>query len=101
MVLMGHDDLVKRSITHVSRLRISQVVFTVKFILCIVELILLQSGQTQFFETVIRYLGGLLSAYALTDNSVFLTHADELGMGLFPIFNTSTGLPLYAVNIKT
>ncbi|GBE87562.1 Mannosyl-oligosaccharide 1,2-alpha-mannosidase [Sparassis crispa] len=51
-----------------------------------------------FFETVIRYLGGLLSAYALSGEPVLLERADELGSMLLPAFNTTSGLPTYAVN---
>ncbi|THH10720.1 hypothetical protein EW146_g8290 [Bondarzewia mesenterica] len=51
-----------------------------------------------FFETVIRYLGGLLSAYSLSNDPIFLARADELGEMLLPAFNTPSGLPMYAVN---
>ncbi|ETW78797.1 glycoside hydrolase family 47 protein [Heterobasidion irregulare TC 32-1] len=54
-----------------------------------------------FFETVIRYLGGLLSAYALSDDPIFLARADELGTMLLPAFNTPSGMPMYAVNTVT
>ncbi|TBU30171.1 seven-hairpin glycosidase [Dichomitus squalens] len=51
-----------------------------------------------FFETVIRYLGGLLSAYALSGEPILLARADDLGAMLLPAFNTAYGLPMYAVN---
>ncbi|KAG9223623.1 hypothetical protein CCMSSC00406_0008506 [Pleurotus cornucopiae] len=51
-----------------------------------------------FFETVIRYLGGLLSAYALSGEEVFLSRADDLGRMLLPAFDTPSGFPMYAVN---
>ncbi|KAI6024434.1 glycoside hydrolase family 47 protein [Pisolithus marmoratus] len=51
-----------------------------------------------FFETVIRYLGGLLSAYALSNDTQLLTKADELGTKLSPAFNTKSGFPVFAVN---
>ncbi|CAL1715499.1 unnamed protein product [Somion occarium] len=54
-----------------------------------------------FFETVIRYLGGLLSAHALSHEPVLLAKADDLGRMLLPVFNTSSGLPMYAVNTIT
>jgi mannosyl-oligosaccharide alpha-1,2-mannosidase len=54
-----------------------------------------------FFETVIRYLGGLLSAYALSGNTILLARADDLGQRLLPAFNTSSGLPAASVNLKT
>ncbi|KAI9453041.1 seven-hairpin glycosidase [Lactarius psammicola] len=51
-----------------------------------------------FFETVIRYLGGLLSAYALSQDPILLARADDLGTALLPAFRTSSGLPMYSVN---
>ncbi|KAG5647834.1 hypothetical protein DXG03_007758 [Asterophora parasitica] len=54
-----------------------------------------------FFETVIRYLGGLLSAYALSGEPVLLARADDLGTMLLPAFNTTSGFPMYAVNTAT
>lgn len=50
-----------------------------------------------FFETTIRYLGGLLSAYALSHDFTLLQAADELGTALLPSFNTSSGFPMFAV----
>ncbi|GLB41878.1 putative glycosyl hydrolase 47 family protein [Lyophyllum shimeji] len=54
-----------------------------------------------FFETVIRYLGGLLSAYALSGEPILLSRADDLGAVLLPAFNTTSGFPMYAVNTVT
>ncbi|KAL5531444.1 hypothetical protein ACEPAG_4321 [Sanghuangporus baumii] len=54
-----------------------------------------------FFETVIRYLGGLLSAYGLSKDPVLLHKADELGAALLPAFNTTSGFPVFAVNPAT
>ncbi|KAH9166879.1 seven-hairpin glycosidase [Lactarius sanguifluus] len=51
-----------------------------------------------FFETVIRYLGGLLSAYALSQDPILLARADDLGAALLPALDTPSGLPMYAVN---
>ncbi|TFK26236.1 mannosyl-oligosaccharide alpha-1,2-mannosidase [Coprinopsis marcescibilis] len=51
-----------------------------------------------FFETTIRYLGGLLSAYALSKEPTLLARADDLGKLLLPVFNTTSGLPMFAVN---
>jgi mannosyl-oligosaccharide alpha-1,2-mannosidase len=51
-----------------------------------------------FFETVIRYLGGLLSAYALSREHILLTKADELARLLSPVFTTPSGLPCFEVN---
>ncbi|KAH8103865.1 glycoside hydrolase [Cristinia sonorae] len=57
-----------------------------------------ESEYAPFFETVIRYLGGLLSAYALSNETILLSRADDLGQKLLPVFNTSSGMPMYAVN---
>ncbi|KAH9973544.1 glycoside hydrolase [Lactifluus volemus] len=54
-----------------------------------------------FFETVIRYLGGLLSAYALSHDPILLSRADDLGNALYPAFNSTSGLPAYGVNTVT
>ena len=54
-----------------------------------------------FFETVIRHLGGLLSAYAYTHEPVLLRVADELATKLAPVFNTTSGLPAYGVDPDT
>ena len=60
-----------------------------------------QNPSVPFFETVIRYLGGLLSAYALSGESILLAKANELANLLDPVFSTGSGLPAYAVNFKT
>ncbi|KAG0367461.1 hypothetical protein BGZ54_003837 [Gamsiella multidivaricata] len=46
------------------------------------------TAQLQFFETVIRYLGGLLSAYDLTGEEVLLDKAEELGGYLLNAFQS-------------
>lgn len=61
----------------------------------------IQGEYAPFFETVIRYLGGLLSAYALSGEPTLLSRADDLGRMLLPAFNTTHGLPMYAVNTVT
>ncbi|KAF9972269.1 hypothetical protein BGZ73_004654, partial [Actinomortierella ambigua] len=47
------------------------------------------SAQLQFFETVIRYMGGLLSAYDLSGEKVLLDKAEELGNIMLNAFKTS------------
>ena len=54
-----------------------------------------------FFETVIRYLGGLLSAYTLSGNRMLLQKADDLGAKLLPVFNTESGLAAFGINTHT
>ena len=51
------------------------------------------------FETTIRYLGGLLSAYALSGESILLEKAVELGDALLPAFSTPSGLPYHQVHL--
>ncbi|KAJ7512402.1 glycoside hydrolase family 47 protein [Mycena galericulata] len=62
----------------------------------------MELGQhAHFFEVVIRYLGGLLSAYALSEDPRLLKLADDLGGKLLPAFNTPSGFPLRGVNTET
>mmetsp|Transcript_18905 Transcript_18905/g.31011 ORF Transcript_18905/g.31011 Transcript_18905/m.31011 type:complete len:661 (-) Transcript_18905:94-2076(-) len=58
-----------------------------------------QTGDVSFFETTIRCLGGLLSMYDLTQDSLFLERAKDLGDHLMPAFNTPTGIPLATVHL--
>ncbi|KAA1471635.1 glycoside hydrolase [Dentipellis sp. KUC8613] len=52
------------------------------------------------FETTIRVLGGLLSAYHLSgEDKLFLDKAKELADRLLPVFDTPSGLPLSMVNL--
>jgi len=53
------------------------------------------------FETTIRALGGLLSAYDLSGDRVFLEKAKDLGDRLMPAFNTPTGIPHGQVNLES
>ena len=62
---------------------------------------ILQDRGVQFFETVIRYLGGLLSVYAMTKDPLFLARADDLAHNLIGAFDTPQGLPTFMVNPKT
>lgn len=54
-----------------------------------------------FFETVIRYFGGLLSAYALSGRQVLLHKADELAQRLLPVFRTPSGMPAFSIDVDT
>jgi len=82
MLLMGFDEEFKRALELVKK---------TKFVRKMDE-------HAPFFETVIRYLGGLMSAYALSKEPILLEKADELARVLSPAFNTTTGFPYYAVN---
>ncbi|PHZ12000.1 seven-hairpin glycosidase [Rhizopus microsporus ATCC 52813] len=60
--------------------------------------------ELSVFETTIRYLGGLLSAYELTDHPkkhILLEKAKELGEALLPAFDTRLGIPYYKFNPVT
>ncbi|KAJ7323022.1 glycoside hydrolase family 47 protein [Mycena albidolilacea] len=57
--------------------------------------------HAHFFEVTIRYLGGLLSAYALSHDPRLLRLADDLGEKLLPAFNTQSGWPVWGVNTRT
>lgn len=53
------------------------------------------------FEITIRLLGGLLSAYQLTNDKRLLNLAEDLGNRLLPAFDSPTGMPYMYVNLKT
>lgn len=53
------------------------------------------------FETTIRALGGLLAAYDLSGDKLFLTKAKDLGDRLMPAFNTPTGIPRATITLAT
>ncbi|GBC04737.1 hypothetical protein RclHR1_05830015 [Rhizophagus clarus] len=56
--------------------------------------------ETNVFETIIRYLGGLLSAFELSEDHIFLEKAKELGDALLYSFNNVTGLPYNSVYLN-
>ncbi|XP_048577958.1 mannosyl-oligosaccharide 1,2-alpha-mannosidase IA [Nematostella vectensis] len=60
-----------------------------------------QASDISVFEMTIRFLGGLLSAYALSGEEVFKVKAKELGDKLLPAFNTPTGIPWAMVNLAS
>lgn len=57
--------------------------------------------EVSVFEFTIRYLGGLLSSYALSNNKMFLTKAKQLADLLLPAFNTPSGVPYSLLNLHT
>lgn len=57
--------------------------------------------QVSFFETVIRCVGGLLSAYERTHDKILLDTAKKLGDKLLPAFDTPTGLPRVLIDLET
>lgn len=53
------------------------------------------------FETNIRYVGGLLSIYALTKDQMFLNKAVQIADKLMPAFDTPSGIPYSNINLRT
>jgi mannosyl-oligosaccharide alpha-1,2-mannosidase len=49
--------------------------------------------QVNLFESTIRYLGGLLAAYDLSQEAKLLPKLVEVGDMLYSAFNTSNGMP--------
>jgi hypothetical protein len=60
-----------------------------------------QDYNASFFETTIRILGGLLGAFQLSGDELYLDKAAALGRRLYPAFNTPTGIPYSSINLKT
>ncbi|KAL3366321.1 hypothetical protein AABB24_011143 [Solanum stoloniferum] len=52
------------------------------------------------FETTIRVVGGLLSAYDLSGDKLFLEKAQDIADRLLPAWNTSTGIPYNIINLS-
>ncbi|KAJ7276765.1 glycoside hydrolase [Mycena rebaudengoi] len=50
-------------------------------------------------QTTIRVLGGLLSAFHLTSDSMYLKHAVNLADRMLPAFDTPTGLPTSLIHL--
>lgn len=66
------------------------------------NLILDQDTTVNLFETTIRILGGLLSAFYLSGGDrVFLFKAVELGMRMTPGFHSPSGIPWSDVNLQS
>ncbi|KAL4722189.1 hypothetical protein ACLX1H_010965 [Fusarium chlamydosporum] len=57
-------------------------------------------GAVNLFETTIRHLGGLLSAYELSGEKVLLQKAVELGEMLYVAFDTPNRMPGFWLNFE-
>ncbi|XP_047685950.1 endoplasmic reticulum mannosyl-oligosaccharide 1,2-alpha-mannosidase-like isoform X3 [Prionailurus viverrinus] len=57
--------------------------------------------DVNLFESTIRILGGLLSAYHLSGDDLFLRKAEDFGNRLLPAFQTPSRIPYSDVNIGT
>ncbi|KPP75104.1 endoplasmic reticulum mannosyl-oligosaccharide 1,2-alpha-mannosidase-like [Scleropages formosus] len=55
--------------------------------------------DVNLFESTIRIVGGLLSTYHLSGDSLFLEKAKDIGSRLLPAFNTPSKIPFSDVNI--
>ena len=53
------------------------------------------------FETTIRSLGGLLSAYDWSQDRAFLDQAEDLGSRLFKAFDSDSGIPYAQTNLQS
>jgi len=61
----------------------------------------LQKIDISVFETNIRFIGGFLTCYAMTGDTVFRDKADYIAKKLLPAFQTPTGIPYSLVNLKS
>uniref|UniRef100_A0A1I7X9P9 alpha-1,2-Mannosidase n=1 Tax=Heterorhabditis bacteriophora TaxID=37862 RepID=A0A1I7X9P9_HETBA len=59
------------------------------------------TGTISVFETTIRFLGGLLSLYALTKEDFYIDKAKSVAEALLPAFNTPSGIPMSNIDMKT
>ncbi|XP_024197034.1 mannosyl-oligosaccharide 1,2-alpha-mannosidase MNS1 isoform X2 [Rosa chinensis] len=55
--------------------------------------------EASVFETTIRVIGGLLSAYDLSDDKLFLDKARDIADRLLPAWNTPSGIPYNMINL--
>ena len=60
-----------------------------------------KNRDISLFETTIRELGGLLSAYELSRDKMFLDKAEDLGQRLLLGFSDPSGIPHAAINLQT
>ncbi|XP_051734337.1 endoplasmic reticulum mannosyl-oligosaccharide 1,2-alpha-mannosidase [Ctenopharyngodon idella] len=63
------------------------------------ELSFSKNVDVNLFESTIRILGGLLSTYHLSGDTLFLDKAKDIGFRLMPAFKTPSKIPYSDVNI--
>ncbi|KAL5699617.1 mannosyl-oligosaccharide 1,2-alpha-mannosidase [Ranunculus cassubicifolius] len=56
--------------------------------------------EASVFETTIRVVGGLLSAYDLSGEKVFLAKAVDIADRLLPAWDTPSGIPYNTINLQ-
>lgn len=64
-------------------------------------LLSLQKIDVSVFETNIRFIGGFLTCYAMTGDSIFREKAEYVANKLLPAFKTPTGIPHSLINLKS
>lgn len=85
MIIMGLDDEYKVALNHVAQVNWS-----------------VTDTPSKTFETCIRYLGGLMSAYDLRPNLLLIRKAVELvNQVILPAFNTTSGIPSSFVDVSS
>ncbi|KAJ3693456.1 hypothetical protein LUZ60_008936 [Juncus effusus] len=55
--------------------------------------------EASVFETTIRVVGGLLSAYDLSNDEMFLEKAKDIANRLLPAWDTPSGIPYNSINL--
>ncbi|KTW28962.1 hypothetical protein T552_01592 [Pneumocystis carinii B80] len=60
-----------------------------------------QDKYISTFEVTIRMLGGLLSAYFLTKDDLYLSKATDLSNRVLNAFDSPSGIPYSSVNLRT
>ncbi|XP_072387940.1 mannosyl-oligosaccharide 1,2-alpha-mannosidase IA-like isoform X1 [Diabrotica undecimpunctata] len=58
-------------------------------------------SDVSVFEVNIRFVGGLLTCYAFTGDTLFRDKAQQIADKLLPAFDTPSGIPNALVNFKT
>lgn len=85
MIIMGLEDDYQRALDHVKNVDWTK-----------------SKEPSKTFETNIRYLGGLLSAYDLRPDPILLDKAVDLAEKvIMPAFNTPNRMPAAFVNVNT
>lgn len=56
--------------------------------------------EASVFETTIRVVGGLLSAYDLSGDDIFLEKAKDIGDKLLPAWDTPSGIPYNRIHLS-
>lgn len=85
MIIMGLDDEYQRAVEHIKKVDWS-----------------VSHEPSKTFETNIRYLGGLMSAYDLKGDPILLERAVELADNvIMPAFNTPNRMPAGFVDVKS